>query len=272
MNNPIDLTALGFNFKMHSHAGNEVFSNELKSRGYHSRNDLLLFNKFLKQGSYCIDIGSNIGWHTIVSSLLVGDTGKVFAFEPEPNNIRMLKQNITLNNLHNVELNECAVLDKNKPIDFYLHPDNFGDHSVAENTHLRSFMKSEQHKITVEAKRIDTVISPEDFLKVDLIKMDTQGCESVALAGCSELFKIKKPPIIIEYAPDHMYSANYSPFEIFAFIDLAEYIPYKIFPDTEEKTIHDCCTILTVSDLLNESAALKGTFTAIDLLLLPKGG
>lgn len=269
MVDPIELSAAGCNFKMYTHS-NEVLSNQLRTNGYHSRNDLLLFNEFLKPGSYFVDVGSNIGWHSIIASLLVGNSGKVFSFEPEPNNVEIFKQNILLNNLNNVELTECAVLDKEQLIDFYLHPDNFGDHSIAESTHLRSYIKSEQQRITIPARRIDTVISPDNFLKIDLIKMDIQGCESAALAGCSELFKIKKPPIIIEYSPAHMYSAKFSPFEIFAFIDLAEYIPFKIFSDSEEKTIDDCCKMLTINDLLIETATIKDTFTAIDLLLLPK--
>ena len=56
----------------------------------------------VKKGDAALDLGANIGHHTLILAKLVGDTGKVFAFEPAPENVALIRKSIKINNINNI--------------------------------------------------------------------------------------------------------------------------------------------------------------------------
>ena len=68
----------------------------------------------IKKGDVVIDCGANIGYYSLLFSKLVGDSGKVFAFEPDPTNFSLLQKNLKENNIKNVIALNLAVSDKNE--------------------------------------------------------------------------------------------------------------------------------------------------------------
>ena len=75
-------------------------------------NDYLnILKQNIHSGNIVLDIGANIGYYTLIMSKLVGSTGKVYAFEPEPKNFEVLKKNIELTKLDNVILEQKALSD-----------------------------------------------------------------------------------------------------------------------------------------------------------------
>ena len=72
----------------------------------------VLFSKYIKHGMTVYDVGANVGLYSLLSSVLAGKEGKVFSFEPLPENISYLKKHIKLNNLTNVKVIVKAVNDK----------------------------------------------------------------------------------------------------------------------------------------------------------------
>ena len=74
---------------------NDAF--RLSIYGIHSKIDFEIFQKYVKKGDNVLDVGANIGYFTLMLAKLVGPTGKVFAFEPDPRNISLLKKNIETN-------------------------------------------------------------------------------------------------------------------------------------------------------------------------------
>ena len=63
-----------------------------------------IFKSHVKRGCTVVDIGAHIGYYTLLSAKLVGPEGKVFAFEPNPENCLILERSIAANNFHNVQL------------------------------------------------------------------------------------------------------------------------------------------------------------------------
>jgi len=128
-----------------------------------------LVKKEIKKGNVVLDIGAHIGYYTLIFAKLVGEEGKVFAFEPDPTNFSLLKKNVEINGYKNVELVQKAVSNKNGKIKLYLSEENSGDHRIYNSHDGRKF-------IEVEAIRLD------DYFKnyngaIDFIKMDIQGAE-----------------------------------------------------------------------------------------------
>jgi len=66
----------------------------------------------IKEGDIVIDAGANIGLFSILASFKVKDKGRVIAIEPEPNNLKILKENVDLNGLKNVIIVPKALYDK----------------------------------------------------------------------------------------------------------------------------------------------------------------
>src|SRR5262245_10731234 len=86
------------------------------------------------RGGVCVDVGANIGIHSLLMSDLVGPEGRVFAFEPEPRNFALLEANLALNGVTNVTAVAAAVGDTVGTCRLALNPHNFGDHSVTSGS------------------------------------------------------------------------------------------------------------------------------------------
>jgi hypothetical protein len=70
-----------------------------------------LFEQTVTRGSVVFDIGAHVGFYTLLSSVLVGTVGKVFAFEPVPRNLHYLYEHLRFNDATNVTVTEAAVAD-----------------------------------------------------------------------------------------------------------------------------------------------------------------
>ena len=71
------------------------------------------FCKYINKKNIVFDLGANVGFYSLLASVLVGSEGKVYAFEPLKENIDYLKQHIQQNNINNVNILESAVSDSN---------------------------------------------------------------------------------------------------------------------------------------------------------------
>jgi hypothetical protein len=72
----------------------------------------------LKEGDNFIDVGSNIGYFSILASRLIGSEGRVFSFEASPSMLIRLKENININGISNIQIVPKAVSNKQGKLDF----------------------------------------------------------------------------------------------------------------------------------------------------------
>jgi len=159
-----------------------------------------LIKKVLKKGMHVIDLGAHIGYHTVIMSKIIGEKGRVFAFEPNPDHIKLLEKNIKVNKLTNVTIVKKAVGNKNGKITLHLNPENLADHRIYQ---------------TEDWKGVDVQITSLDQyfknmkIPIDFIKMDIQGAEGEAILGMKKLLeKNKKIKILSEFWPEGL---NQSP-------------------------------------------------------------
>ena len=154
-----------------------------------------LFKKILQPGMKVIDVGANIGYFSLLSSKLVGDTGTVWAIEPEPNNFKHLVENIRLNQAHNpkglfqnIITIESAISDHNGTAELYISKEESGEHSLVKG---RPHVKD---SINVKLTTLDSLMST--IKVIDLIKTDTEGNEIPILRGSKNLIK-SSPSIVV---------------------------------------------------------------------------
>lgn len=131
--------------------------------------------KHLLPGDIALDIGAHIGYYSLIFADKVGKSGKVYAFEPDPENHAILSKNIKINGFLNIQAINKAVLDKSGALNLYKSNSNSGDHRVYD--------PGEQRKIIeAQAIKIDDLFADSN-VAIKLIKMDIQGAEYFAVNG-----------------------------------------------------------------------------------------
>ncbi|NET85501.1 MAG: FkbM family methyltransferase [Moorea sp. SIO1F2] len=147
----------------------------------------------LSSGDCFIDVGANFGMHTLYAAKLVGEMGRVFAFEPVPSNLNLLKKNIHLNHLEQqVKVIPKALSNSPDPfLTFHVPVDE-----VAVTASLRPD-KTTQEAIQVANTRLDDYWN-EVNLPVKIIKIDVEGAELEVLRGAEQLIRRQKPLLLIE--------------------------------------------------------------------------
>lgn len=131
----------------------------------------------LRSGDVFLDIGANIGIYTILSALIVGEKGKVVAFEPETRNFAQLERNISVNGLKNVAAFKAALGEENSKGQLYV------DRPAAS---LLPSQKAPQEDETSESVEI---VNGDDFGKAHglpiprVVKIDVEGFEYLVLRG-----------------------------------------------------------------------------------------
>ena len=175
-----------FPFVVHSTLYDKVVSTAITiTREWEPRISQLIIDS-MKPGGVFIDIGANIGWH---SKVVQNEGYDVIAFEPEPANFNILKENCTKSGstLYDLALGEQAetLLIERNPI-------NYGD----------SFI-SETGTTAVSVVRLDDIMIQETIEKVNVVKMDVQGFETNVIKGATNFFNSlnKGTTIIIEVSP-----------------------------------------------------------------------
>jgi FkbM family methyltransferase len=151
-----------------------------------------LIEESVKKGGIVLDIGANIGFYTLVMARLVGEKGRVYAFEADPTNFEILKKNVEVNGYQNVTLVNRAVLDKRGKIKLYVDKGNTAGNSLFKG-------KSKKYR-EVEAIKLDDYFKKNK--KIDFVKLDIEGSEGRAMKGMSKILDVNKNiKLVTEFYP-----------------------------------------------------------------------
>lgn len=149
----------------------------------------LFFKKNIKPGMIVVDIGANIGYFTRIFAKLVGEEGKIYAFEPDKENFELLKKNTS--HLLNVEVINAAVSELTGTINFYHIVGATGTHSLISSS-------------DAEVRSVPCYSLDEFFLNrkaPDFLKIDVEGAEAQVFKGMEEVLDKNKITVVFEYQP-----------------------------------------------------------------------
>jgi FkbM family methyltransferase len=154
--------------------------------------DTYLVQNEISNDMNVLDVGGNIGYYALLEASLL-KTGKVYVFEPDPRNFKILRKNIELNNLQQkIKAYPYALAEEEGVREFYL----------GRKTNLSSLIR--QHKdidsISVQSMRLDNF---DEINNIDFIRMDIEGYECMVIDGMCEFLKKTKKPVkfLIEVHP-----------------------------------------------------------------------
>ena len=170
---------------------------------YHQKFEMDLFRRVIRAGDVVVDVGTNIGSYALVASRLVGEKGKVFAFEPVPSTYRLLMQNIHLNGFTNIQAEPCAVTNWNGHTLLYVDDELPTEAALFNGNHRKP--------IEVKTLMLDSISSGG---RLDILKMDAEGAEGLVLAGASRLLQANpQMKIFTEFSVQMMMAVDYDPLE-----------------------------------------------------------
>ncbi len=147
----------------------------------------------VRPGHVFYDIGANIGYFTLVAARMVGRDGRVVAFEPVPWCADAVATNIALNELANAEVRAEAVGAASGRAGLRVVRD-------ASQSMLASLSRGAdaREEIDVEVVALDDLVSSAAIPPPDVLKLDIEGAEILALAGMRETIARHRPRIICE--------------------------------------------------------------------------
>lgn len=156
-------------------------SSELLLYGIHEVTTTEIFSKELKKGMVCLDVGSNIGYFALLEREIVGDSGKVICIEPSPKIFEILKNNVTSQDISNIEFYNFACGDKDKHTKFVTS--KFSNLSQVIDDDIVNSHESFIETNIVQIKKIDTFVMENSISQIDFIRFDTEGYEEKIISG-----------------------------------------------------------------------------------------
>ena len=192
-----------------------------------------IFAQHLKDGDVFYDIGANVGFFTVIAAKLVGNTGKVYAFEPGKGNAKSVRHNAQLNNFTQVEVIEKAVS----------HTSGSGQLLLAQYSGGHALATADAPpdlagEVTVDLVSIDDLIAQNQIQPPNFVKVDVEGAELDVLKGMTETMKTYKPTVIYEIDDGDRtaYDRKYKELESFL-----QALGYKVTPTENSYDTIDWC-------------------------------
>ena len=134
----------------------------------------------LKPGMIFVDAGAHIGYFTLIAAKLVGEKGKVFAYEPDPQNWRRLRDNVTHNGYTWVNYPRVGLSEHAENLRLYQHP----------NSAFSSVERVSETSQVIPVTRLDLALQ---YTAIDIVKIDVEAHEAAVLRGMTGIFERFQP-------------------------------------------------------------------------------
>jgi FkbM family methyltransferase len=178
-------------------------------RGAFERQTRQRFSEAVRPGATVLDLGAHIGAYTLLAAALVGPSGRVIAFEPDPRSFAWLRRNIRRNRCRHVTPIQQAVADRSGSATLFSHPLDPSQNS------LHAFA-SPRASVAVETVALDARLPAA---RVDVVKMDIEGGEVRALQGMQALLEANPAvTLFVELNPAALRRAGSSGEELVAWL------------------------------------------------------
>ena len=139
--------------------------------------------RLVRPGMTIYDIGAQAGFYTLFFSRLTGESGRVYAFEPCPYEVRFLIDHVRMNGLANVRIIQAAVAERT----------GLAGMSTGRGSCQNQICDDADPILSVPSVNLDSLgLSPPDLLKIDV-----EGAESAVLGGAQRMLRERRPPVFV---------------------------------------------------------------------------
>ena len=154
--------------------------------------EIEMWKRVLRPVDLIVDAGANYGYWTLIGSRLVGEEGRVLAFEPVPSSFSKLCEHLKLSGADNVQAINAALSDTKGALEMNLCLD---DPLACNSSAGKSKTSRWGETVICEKDRLDDAPALEGQIPT-LLKIDVEGCELLVLKGSEKILRSSAPPVI----------------------------------------------------------------------------
>lgn len=199
--------------------------------------EIRFVRQIVKPGQTVLDIGANIGFYAITMGALVGESGKVYAFEPWARNADLLARSITENGFEQRVILERALVGQAAGTGQLMFPDQTVHFGGAHLFEERMELLPGHSLNNIPMISLDSYAFPD---KISFIKIDIEGAEPLAFRGAERLLHTDRPLILSEIHPQIIHKVSQcSPATFIAEMQARDYTCYLLENGTVAHQVTD---------------------------------
>lgn len=223
---------------------------------FYDRAQPMLIKKCIGAGDLYIDIGANYGFHTLCASRVVGDSGQVISFEPNPWAFKVLSAHLTINNIENCLAHNIGLSDEAAELSLSQRE----GHRTGTST-FRD-VPNAQRSVSVPVKIGDEMLKDIPPARA-LVKIDTEGFEYRAICGLEDFLKRDNVAVAAEITDKWLQQTGSSAQQLFAHMQERDFKAFRY-----EAKHQGLKTYLEIKPI---AAPLKNDEHGYDVLFARKG-
>lgn len=186
----------------------DAIAREVCFTGRYEPQETLLVQALLRTGMTFVDVGANWGYYTLLAAHLVGPRGRVLSVEPDPRLCAVLQEHVICNDVAHVTVLHRAAATTPGIVTLVGYDEaggNFGVSRISTNG-----VKGER-MFQATAAPLDAMLAECDLATIDLLKMDIEGAEGLALAGLRQSLRHRRiRRVLLEVHPEQLAAHGHS--------------------------------------------------------------
>ena len=204
---------------------------ELLSKSFYEP-DFRAIGRLLRPGDTAVDVGANIGSHSIMMSRRVGPGGRVVAFEPVPATAWLMRENLALNNIDNVEVSTAAVSDTPGTLEMNLYDQRYSAWNSFGHADFDGIVPVGTATVAVET--LDDAMRARSIERIQFLKIDVEGFEIDVLRGARGLLAAGAVECLsFEISEVPLKASGHTAREVFAFLESLGFGSYKFAEESD---------------------------------------
>jgi FkbM family methyltransferase len=180
-----------------------------------------VLRSMLGPGDTFIDVGANHGSFSLLAASLIGDSGQVFAFEPQPRLATLTARSLAASGTTRFKVFNVACGDHRGDVDLHV-PWMLNDGSGSASVYA-GYAREHSSVISVGVRPLDDVLDHRAISGRVVVKIDVEGSELAVLRGAQSLIADRRPAILFEVNPRAAREAGYEPRDIITFLAQSGY-------------------------------------------------
>ena len=201
----------------------DIMTRTMLVRGTYQDDVICALSSLVREDDVVFDVGAHHGLMSIIASRLVGASGKLIAFEPNPASRAVLEEHLKLNDVTNVVIEPVGLTDREGSAPFYAHPGEYSWNSTLIGDFADE--KSRSNVLSITTTTLDHYCA-KSGLRPSVIKIDTEGSDFLILKGGAQVLRDIRPHLILELNPIAAASAGTTIGEL---VDFLTELGYQLF-------------------------------------------